>query len=375
MLFQVYGDGAWIKWLGMFAVLVGLILVNEISRRTKTGGILTLFVFPLALTVYLVTINIMNATGAYDALPAVAQQTITEMNSWFHYAKLYAALAGCIGFLFIKYQWGIGKKHWFKCFPFIIVAINILIAVVSDSESAIRGFSAGGMAGGYWLSSEGVWVYGGWHNIFNALAGIINIMGMTGWWSVYSSKDKHRQDMIWPDMTWCYIIAYDIWNFAYTYNCLPTHSWFCGIALLFAPTIAALIWNKGGWIQNRANTLFFWCAFAQVVPFFQNHSIFSTLPVLYPTQATISDVQLITFTGAEELPAVLANNPANWYAMLVVSVLAFVANAALLGVIVARSQTLKRNPYTQDIFLGTGYYQKAIARADEEQVAIATENK
>jgi hypothetical protein len=56
---------------------------------------------------------------------------------------------------------------------------------------------------------------------------------MTAWWNVYPSKDK--KDMIWADMTWVYIVIYDIWNFAYTYNCLPTHSWFCGIALLLAP--------------------------------------------------------------------------------------------------------------------------------------------
>ena len=41
--------------------------------------------------------------------------------------------------------------------------------------------------------------------------------------------------MLWPDMTWVFIIAYDLWNFCYTYNCLPTHSWYCGIALLLAP--------------------------------------------------------------------------------------------------------------------------------------------
>ena len=62
-------------------------------------------------------------------------------------------------------------------------------------------------------------------------------------------------------MIWVYILVYDVWNFAYTYNCLPTHSWFCGVALLLAPTIAALCWNKGGWIMNRANTLCVWCMF------------------------------------------------------------------------------------------------------------------
>ena len=61
------------------------------------------------------------------------------MNGWFHYAKLYAATAGCIGFMMLKYKWSIGKTEWFKVFPFLIVAINILIAVCSDFESAIKG--------------------------------------------------------------------------------------------------------------------------------------------------------------------------------------------------------------------------------------------
>ena len=58
---------------------------------------------------------------------AVNNQTHLYKNGWFHYAKLYAALAGCIGFMMIKYEWGIGKKQWFRAFPFVIVAINILI--------------------------------------------------------------------------------------------------------------------------------------------------------------------------------------------------------------------------------------------------------
>ena len=103
------------------------------------------------------------------------------------------------------------KAHWFKAYPFAIVAINILIAVASDFESAINGWYS------WWLSSEDVWLYGGWHNVFNGIAGIINILCMTGWWAVYTSKDK--KDMIWPDMIWVYILVYDVWNFAYTYNC------------------------------------------------------------------------------------------------------------------------------------------------------------
>ena len=241
MFFQVYGADALVQWGMLLVVLAGLILWNEFARRTKMGGAITFFVIPVLLTVYFVAIAIGARSGAEWA---VNNQTHIYMNGWFHYAKLYAALTGCIGFMMIKYKWGIGAKHWFKPFPFVIVAINILIAVVSDFESAVMGWNK------WWLSSEGVWLFGGWHNVFNGLAGILNIFCMTAWWNVYASKDK--KDMIWADMTWVYIVIYDIWNFAYTYNCLPTHSWYCGIALLLAPTVAALLWNRGGWIPAAA---------------------------------------------------------------------------------------------------------------------------
>ena len=110
------------------------------------------------------------------------------------------------------------------------------------------------------------------------LAGILNILCMTGWWGIYSSK-KHT-DMLWPDMTWCYILAYDLWNFEYTYNNLPPR-------MVLRPCAAACSYlcqcllEQGGWIQNRANTLALWCMFAQVFPLFQDTGVFAVLPVLY----------------------------------------------------------------------------------------------
>lgn len=242
MLFQVYGDGALWQFCGWLMVFVGLVLANEIARRSKAGGIFFFLVLPAILSVYFITIYVCAGQGQSWALH---NQTYVHMNSWFHYAKLYAATAGCIGFMMIKYDWWLGKAHWFKCFPFVIVAINILIAVGSDFQSAITGLMhlAHGQSQ-WWLSSEGVWLYGGWWNIVNGLAGILNIFCMTGWWAIYSSKNQ--QDMLWPDMTWLFILAYDLWNFEYTYANLPTHAWYCGVALLLAPTFAAAFWNKGG---------------------------------------------------------------------------------------------------------------------------------
>ena len=347
MFFHVYGSNALYQWIAMLGVLLGLILLNEIARRTKQGGIAMFVVIPIILTVYFIVIAVSAGAGKEWALN---NQTYQYMNGWFHYAKLYAALTGCIGFMMIKYEWGLGKKDWFKVFPFVIVAINIMIAVASDFESAINGWYS------WWLSSEDVWLYGGWHNIFNGIAGILNIFCMTGWWAVYSSKDK--KDMIWPDMIWVYILVYDVWNFAYTYNCLPTHSWFCGIALLLAPTIAALCWNKGGWIMNRANTLAIWCMFAQIFPLFQETlsdgtKVFpwATLPVLYKDG---------TFNG------IVAGGSANAdpTMMTIMSILALIVNAVALVYIIRKSIKTKTDPYKGEVFTNFKYYKDAAARAD-----------
>ena len=163
MLFNIYGDMGVYQLLAWVAVFVGLVLLNEIARRSKAGGVLCFIVVPAVLTVYFIAIAIGAAKGQDWALN---NQTHIYQNGWFHYAKLYAATIGCIGFMFLKYKWGIGKKEWFKVFPFLIVAINILIAVASDFESAIKG----GIAGGWWYSSENVWIYGGWWNWVNGIA-------------------------------------------------------------------------------------------------------------------------------------------------------------------------------------------------------------
>ncbi|MEE1008797.1 MAG: DUF5692 family protein [Agathobacter sp.] len=353
MLFQIYGKFSEYQLIGFLLVFLGLILCNEIARRTKAGGVFFFFVLPVVLTVYFVAIAVGAANGSEWALN---NQTHVYMDGWFHYAKLYAATIGCIGFMMIKYGWGIGKKDWFKPFPFIIVAINILIAVGSDFESAIRGANA---AGGWWFSNEGVWLNGGWWNWVNGIAGIINIFCMTGWWGIYRSKKK--DDMLWPDMTWQFIVAYDIWNFAYTYNNLPTHSWYCGVALLLAPTFAAALWNKGGWIQNRANTLAIWCMFAQVFPLFQIGTNFAVLPTLYQgaqelglNALDLTKVSDITTTGIV----------ANTVPQGVISILALVVNVVCLCAIIKRAKKLNINPYKQEVWKGTKDFEEAMERAE-----------
>ena len=344
MFFDIYGETAGWQLLGWLMVFVGLVVMNEIARRSKAGGIACFVVLPAALTVYFIAIYIGAAKGAEWALD---NDTYVHMNSWFHYAKLYAATAGGVGFMILKYHWGkLGKSHAFKVFPFVIVAINILIAVASDFESAIR---AGSLAGGWWLSSEGVWLYGGWWNVLNGIAGLFNIFCMTGWWGIYSSKN--RQDMLWPDMIWVFILAYDIWNFEYTYLNLPTHSWYCGLALLLAPTFAAALWNKGGWIQNRANTLALWCMFAQVFPLFQDASRFTTVTSVYGEGG-------IAAAMGESMP--VAADP---LAQGLIAVLSIAVNVFAFAYILRRAKSQNKNPWKNEIFTDTRDYIEAMERA------------
>lgn len=365
MLFQLYGSTAMTQLLGWVLVFAGLVILNEIGRRTKIGGIVLFVIIPAILTIYFIAIQ----AGLFGGH---SNQTYEYMNGWFHYAKLYAADIGVVGFLMIKYKWGIGKKEWFKPWPFIIVAINILIAVASDFESTIRAYQiTGDFSGAWWASNEGVFLYGGWWNIVNGIAGLINIFCMTGWWGIYSSKKK--DDMLWPDMTIWFIVAYDIWNFEYTYCNLPTHTWYCGVALLLAPTFANALWNKGGWIQNRAMTLATWCMFAQVLPLFQLSNTFSVLPSLYggATKAGVKALDLYNAaitchtTGASAGDAIANFGiTANPTAQGVVAMLAIIANVVCISVIIKRSIEQKKCPYTKEIWVGTRDYEQAMSRAE-----------
>lgn len=369
MLFQI--TDLW-QLLGFVLVFAGLIIMNEIGRRSKLGGILLFVVIPLILTVYFIVIHCGMFGGADNP-------TVAYMDGWFHYFKLYAADIGCVGFMMIKYKWGIGKQTWFKWFPWFIVAANILIAVVSDFESAINAYHiSGNFQGAWWASNEGVFLYGGWWNIVNGIAGLINIFCMTGCVHLLTSKDKNKSDMLWPDMTIWFIVAYDLWNFEYTYSNLPTHTWYCGVALLLAPTFANALWNKGAWIQNRANTLALWCIFAQVVPTFQLKGRFAAaLPSLYSgaaannvTTADLYDSAMAVYNAGQGTTKAAGEAIAKFgivadpKAQGVVAMLALVANVVCIAVIIKKSIVAKKNPYSNDIWVGTRDYVEAMERAE-----------
>ena len=227
----------WYSWLMFLTVLGALIGLNELSRQNTKAALFFFVVLPLVLT-------------------PVWLSRESEITSWFTWAKVYSALAGCIIFMVIRYTKFAEKNKWFLFFPALILGVNI-------AEAVAREFQVSGFNGVH----DGMKIVGGTWNYFNATAGILNTVLICGWMGIFVSSKKSR-DMIWPAQIVPWIVAYDLWNFAYVYNCAPGNALYSGGALLLSCTIPALLWAKGAWLQHRAATLAFWMMWVMTMPYF-----------------------------------------------------------------------------------------------------------
>ncbi len=314
----------WLVWIVVFAALF---ILNEISRRNKYCGFACFVVLPIVLSVLWFTV--LSDTAYHD---------------WFHLAKVYSSTAGCIGFWCLRFvrgkrkdgtEWRLANNKIALCFPGLILAINI-------AEAVVRDFEVGNLYNGVLTKVEEhnqiQNLFGGSWNYMNGIAGILNIITITGWLGICirrkTAKDK-SQDMLWPDMLWFWIIAYDLWNFAYTYNCLPGHAWYCGFALLLAPTICAFTVGKGAWLQHRAHTLALWCMFAQTFPAFIDKGKFAV------------------------------DSTHNETVLFVVSLLALIVNIAVFVYMVYKVVKVKHNPYSKDLYTDLEKYKEVKELAAE----------
>ena len=316
------GGGVVTALLGWLMVFAALFAANEVTRRFKWVGFAAFVVMPIVLTVVWSTV--------------LRDVTYTD---WFHLAKVYSSTAGCIIFWCIRFvggtkkdgtKWRLADKKGFLFLAPLILAINI-------AEACARDFQVGGMGLTTPTAVDGLLVFSGPWNYMNAIAGILNILTITGWWGITVRKKMPKdgsRDMIWPDMLWFWIIAYDLWNFTYTYNCIPSHSWYAGLALLIAPTLCAFTVGKGAWLQHRAQTLALWCMFAQTFPTFQDESQFFVQSAFNTTTYTIM--------GA----------------------LSLAANVAVFVYMMYRVAKQKKNPYTNEIYTDLKEYKEIRSFAD-----------
>ncbi|WP_282947288.1 DUF5692 family protein [Cellulomonas endometrii] len=256
----------WYSWALWGVVLVALIALNEVTRRWKWAGLGLFVALPLLLTLFVwpTTAGAGSSTG-----------------TWFHWVKVYSALAGCLGFMLLRYVPRLSRNRWMLMFPALILAINI-------GEAVVRDFQVAGLHGLH----DGVYMVGGPWNVMNGVAGVLNLLTICGWAGIIVSRDR-SQDMVWPDMMWFWIVAYDLWNFAYVYNCVGDHAFYAGAALLLSCTVPAFFLKKGAWLQHRAHTLALWMMFTMAVPAFVSSSRFAVDASHDPTALlTVSAVSL-----------------------------------------------------------------------------------
>lgn len=300
LFFQNY---TWINILAFIGIFVGLIVINEITRRSKILSVITYIIIPVIFTIF------------------IWGKTESENTSgnWFAWVKTYSALAGVVGFMAIRYFKKLQKNKWVLLFPGLILSINILEAVFRDFEV----FSKTNVV------ENGLTLIGGPWNIINGIAGILTIVTITGWFGIKIAKTKSK-DMIWADQLWFWVIGYGVWNLSYVYNCIPERAFYAGVALIFSSTLLSFFSTKGAWLQHRAQTLALWAMFTLTFPAYDSMKAFDI---------------------------VSTNSPVAKY---ILSIAALVINLAVLGFEIYTVKKTKRNPFTQEVYQDLDSYKKVV---------------
>lgn len=280
--------------LTFVGVILALILLNEVTRRSKWAAILFYCVAPVVLV----------------ALIAMGKVDSPSSKTWFGVIKTFSALAGVWGFMLIRYT-KLGERKFAAIFPLLILVLNIAEAVYRDIEVFMNVKTLT-------VDEAGLTLLGGPWNLLNAAAGVILMLTLTGWMGIKVAKNKTR-DMVWADQLWFWIIAYDLWNAAYCYNSISTRAMYAGMALLVSCTVAELFIKRGVWLQHRAQTLALFGMFSLAV-----------------------DYQAMPAFGITA-----SYNPKAWLAL---SIAALVVNVAVMVYEIFYAGKFKRNPLKTEIY-------------------------
>lgn len=292
------------SFLALVAFIAAFLFLNEISRRSIKVSMLMYVLLPVLLAIGIFFGPLGSPTG----------------KTWFGWVKVVSALIGVYGFLLIRFT-KLGTKKFAAVFPAAILSINIAEAVFRELQIFVTYKTLTVDAGG-------IVVQGGPWNILNAIAGVFTIITLTGFVGIRVSKDKSR-DMIWPDMTWPYVIGYTLWNYTYVYNGISNRSLYAGFGILTAAVIAEYFFKRGAWLQHRAQILSLYTMFSLSVDF-QTASFFKVIPT-YSTGALMS-----------------------------LSVLSFVFNLGVFFFMVYTVRQRKVNPIRQELYVHTDAYKKTL---------------
>lgn len=235
--------------LVFLGLVVVLIILNELTRRSLIISLIMYGILPIVIVI-LIACKVVDSPSS---------------KTWFGVVKTYSALIGVWGFMLIRFT-KLGKSKFTYIFPVAILGINIIEAIVREIEvfTTYKELT---------FDASNIALLGGNWNILNSIAGLFLLLSMTGWMGIKVAKNKTK-DMIWADQLWFWIIAYDIWNISYCYNCISTRSMYAGVALIVSCTVCEFFIKKGAWLQHRAQTLAIFGMFSLVFDY-QSSKLFS----------------------------------------------------------------------------------------------------
>ncbi len=228
---------AWMQWIFLFLlVFIG----NELCRKYKYFNHFLFILVPIVLT------PLLWMDAGFDG--------------WFRWVKLYSVLAMSLIIMYFRFHGG-NKYNFVKIVIAGLLAINIAEAVAQD------------------FTTHQVL------NLINGIAGILNILTIAH--ILGMKKDTSTpHDMLWPGMTIFWILAYDIWNVTFVYINYP-NTVFNTIAILAAPTIAAIWIKRGTYMQARANTLSIYMMYLFTTAVFYNETLSMQVTLPLPRNDTI----------------------------------------------------------------------------------------
>jgi hypothetical protein len=215
VVFNLFRWHSFIAKLHIILTLFVLIALNELFRHYKWSGFFFFVGLSIVLSVYV---------WPYQGVVY-----------WFKWAKVYSVILASVFFLLMRFT-KVYEFKFAKIFCVLFLAGNIAEAVIQD-------FSMGFVP-----------------NVFNGIAGVLSILTCYYGWKGIKADNSVQRDMIWPQMTILWIIAYDVWNFVYVYLNFPASA-SAQLMVILAATIPALFIKKGTWLQARAYTLAIWFMF------------------------------------------------------------------------------------------------------------------
>lgn len=248
--------------IGSFlALLILLIICNELTRRSKTLSIFAYILLPIIVFTLCVPLKLMGSPSG---------------QTWFGWVKTGSALIGVLGFMAIRYT-NLKHKKIACYFPAAILIINIIEAIYREYE-VYHTYAVP------LVDEAGLYLQGGVWNILNGFAGVFLLLSLTGWVGIQVANTK-SQDLIWPDQLWFWILAYDFWNITYCYNSVSTRAAYAGVLIIIACTLCEIFLKRGAWLQHRAQTLALFGMFSLAVDY-QQYECFSIVSSYNPNALT-----------------------------------------------------------------------------------------